>query len=323
MVKDNNSAKEMYTHYSSILDELGYFPIFSKGDEILYNAAKKSIHRLGESASKALLDHICSIYGLSEKELLTNYDLFEKSLYRVLKKGAEVILHDLKTELLVQAVLLDPSITISDIRNPRLAISDILQRINTTETLELVRKIPSRKHIAFLYKSESSKDKLLAAFFDMNNMAGLASRGLLRFKKPTNDDGLHYVNNIMLYEELLHEPRESELVTRRVADWIAKLNSSNKSQQQDNTNIESLRIATEDVMWWVRNGFTDYYLKLEKSLDRYLQNNLSVLCGYNFSNFSNEIIDGENIKMMISTHDYVILDESFVVYRSANVGDKG
>lgn len=100
--------------------------------------------------------------------------MFEKSLYRVLKKGAEVILLDLKTELLVQAVLLDPSITISDIRNPRLAISDILQRIHTTETLELIRKIPSRKHIAFLYKSESSKDKLVAAFFDMNNMTGLA-----------------------------------------------------------------------------------------------------------------------------------------------------
>lgn len=58
------------THYSSILDQLGYFPIYSKSDEILYKAAKKSIHRLGESASKALLDHICSIYGLSEKELL-------------------------------------------------------------------------------------------------------------------------------------------------------------------------------------------------------------------------------------------------------------
>ena len=63
----------------------------------------KSIERLGESASKALLDHICSINELSEKELLTNYDLLEKSLYRVLRKGAEVILRDLKRELLVQA----------------------------------------------------------------------------------------------------------------------------------------------------------------------------------------------------------------------------
>ncbi len=35
----------------------------------------------------------------------------------------------------------------------------------------------------------------------------------------------------MLYEELLQEPREYEVVAKRLADWIAKLNSSNKSRQ--------------------------------------------------------------------------------------------
>lgn len=90
--------------YSIVLDELGYFPLSSKAEEILYDVAKKSIERLGESASKALLDHICSINGLSEKELLTNYDLFEKSLYRVLRKGAAVIFLDIRRELLVHAV---------------------------------------------------------------------------------------------------------------------------------------------------------------------------------------------------------------------------
>jgi len=100
-----------FQQYSNVLDELGYFPLSSKSEAILYDAAKKSIERLGGSASKALLDHICSINGLSEKELLTNYDLFEKSLYRVLRKGAEVILHYLKRELLVQAILIDPNMT--------------------------------------------------------------------------------------------------------------------------------------------------------------------------------------------------------------------
>jgi hypothetical protein len=90
-----------------------------------------------------LLDHICSINGLSEKELLTNYDLFEKSLYRVLRKGAAVIFLDIRRELLVHAVLIDPNITISDSRNPLLAVGDILKRIRAVETLEFVRKIPS------------------------------------------------------------------------------------------------------------------------------------------------------------------------------------
>ncbi len=308
-----------FQQYSNVLDELGYFPLYSKADKILYDAAKKSIERLGESASKALLDHICSINGLSEKELLTNYDLFEKSLYRVLRTGSAVILHDIKRELLVRAVLIDPNITISDIRNPRLAVGDILKRIRVVETLEFVRKIPSHKHIAFLYRSENSKADILAAFFD-TKITVKATKGLLSSNKPTNDD-LSY----MSYEELLLEPREYEVVAKRLADWIAKLNSSNKSQQQqqqNNTDIATLRIATEDAMWWVRNGFTGYYMGFEKSMGKYLQDSVSVLCGYNISNVSNENIDSKNIKTMIAAHDHVILDESFVMFRAANMGEK-
>jgi hypothetical protein len=306
-----------FQQYSNVLDELGYFPLSSKSEAILYDAAKKSIERLGGSASKALLDHICSINGLSEKELLTNYDLFEKSLYRVLRKGAEVILHYLKRELLVQAILIDPNITISDIRNPRLAVGDILKRIRVVEALEFVRKIPSHKHIAFLYRDENSKDDILAAFFD-TQITGKATKGLLSSNKPTNDE-----LSFMSYKELLQEPpREYEVVAKKLADWIAKLNTSNKSQQQNNTDFTALRIATEDAMWWVRNGFTGYYMGFEKSMGRYLQDSVSVLCGYNISNVSNENIDSKNIKTMIAAHDYVILDESFVMFRAANMGDK-
>ena len=306
-----------FQQYSNVLDELGYFSLSSKAEEILYDVAKKSIERLGESASKALLDHICSVNGLSEKELLTNYDLFEKSLYRVLRKGAAVIFLDIRRELLVHAVLIDPNITISHIRNPLFAAGDILKRIRAVETLEFVRKIPSHMHIAFLYRNENSKDDLLAAFFD-TKITGKATKGFLASNKPTNDD-LSY----LLYEELLQEPhREYEVVAKRLDDRIAKLDSSNKSQQQNNTDIATLRIATEDAMWWVRNGFTGYYMGFEKSMGRYLQDSMSVLCGYNISNVSNESFDSKNIKTMIAAHDHVILDESFVMFRAANMGDK-
>ena len=213
--------------------------------------------------------------------------------------------------------MIDPNITISDIRNPRLAVGDILKRIRAVETLEFVRKIPSHMHVAFLYRNENSKDDILGAFFD-TKITGKATKGLLSSNKPTNDD-LSY----MLYEELLQEPpRDYEVVAKRLDDWIAKLNSSNKSQQQNNTDFATLRIATEDAMWWVRNGFTGYYMGFEKSMGRYLQDSVSVLCGYNISNVSNENIDSKNIKTMIAAHDYVILDESFVMFRAANMGDK-
>jgi len=297
--------------YPSILDELGYFQISSRAEQVLHDAAKKSIALLGETASKDLLAHISSISGFSESELLMNYDLLEKSLYNLLGKGAEVILHDIIRELLVQVVMIDPNITFSEIRNPRLGIADILRRINAVEVVEFVRNIPSHTHIAFLYTNDNSKNNILAAFFDTK--INSAAKGLFSFKKPANDY-VSCVNNIMLYEELLQEPREYELVVRRAADWIAKLNSSNQSQQ--NNDDSPTRIVCEDVMWFLRNGFTGYVLHSEKSCGRSLQDNMSSLCGYNISNVGNGHIDRESISTLISAHGYVILDEPFSLYRA-------
>ena len=302
-------------HYPRILDELGYFQISSKAEQVLHDAAKKSIALLGETASKDLLAHISSISGFSESELLMNYDLLEKSLYNLLGKGAEVILHDIRRELLVQVVLIDPYITISEIRNPRLGITDILRRIHAVEVVEFVRNIPSHTHIAFLYTNDNSKNNILAAFFDTKINAN-ASTALFLCKRPTNDY-VSYVKNIMLYEELLQEPREYEVFAKRLADWIAKLNSSNQSQQ--NNDDSPTRIVCEDVMWFLRNGFTGYVLHSEKSCGRSLQDNISSLCGYNISNVGNGYIDRESISTLISAHGYVILDEPFSLYRAPDL----
>ena len=302
-------------HYPRILDELGYFQISSKAEQVLHDAAKKSIALLGETASKDLLAHISSISGFSEGELLMNYDLLEKSLYNLLGKGAEVILHDIRRELLVQVVLIDPYITISEIRNPRLGITDILRRIHAVEVVEFVRNIPSHAHIAFLYTNDNSKNNIFAAFFDTKVNAN-ASTALFLCKRPTNDY-VSYVKNIMLYEELLQEPREYEVFAKRLADWIAKLNSSNQSQQ--NNDASPTWIASEDVLWWFRNGFADYALGFEKLCGRYLQDNMTSLCGYNISNVANRHIDRESISTLISAHGYVILDEPFSLYRAPDL----
>jgi hypothetical protein len=315
IILSNHSDKDVHIRqYPSVLDELGYFPISSKAEQILHDAAKKSIALLGEKAAKDLLEHISSFSGFSEGELLMNYDLLEKSLYNLFGKGAEVILHDLKRELLVQAVLIDANITVTEILNPRLGIGDILKRIHAVEVVEFVRNIPSHSHIAFLYTNDNSKNNILAAFFDtkINNVA----KGLFSFKKPDNDY-LSGVENIILYEELLQKPREYEVVVRRAADWLSKLNSGNKSQQ--NNDASPTRIACEDIMWFFRNGFSGYILRSEKSCGRYLQDNMSSLCGYNISNVSNGHIDRESISTLISAHGYVILDEPFSLYRAPDL----
>src|SRR2546428_13248533 len=117
----------------SILDELGYIPLTSKADQVLYDSVKEAFKVIGKMAYNALLDRACSTHGLSERELLTNYDLFEKSLYEIFDKVSFILLRELKKEMLIHAVTMDSRLTVSEILNPSLSIGDILKDIREVE----------------------------------------------------------------------------------------------------------------------------------------------------------------------------------------------
>jgi len=62
IILSNHSDKDVHIRqYPRVLDELGYFPISSKAEQILHDAANKSIALLGEKAAKDLLEHISSM----------------------------------------------------------------------------------------------------------------------------------------------------------------------------------------------------------------------------------------------------------------------
>jgi hypothetical protein len=88
-----------------LLDELGYVPINSKTEEILHEAVTRSFESLGNSACKALLNNMCSLHGLSDREVLTNYDLFEESLYDILGNTAQRVIRIIKRELFQISVI--------------------------------------------------------------------------------------------------------------------------------------------------------------------------------------------------------------------------
>jgi len=286
----------------TVFDELEYFPIISRLDKILYDSAKKSIERLGESVSKVLLDHICSVYGLSETELLTNYDLFEKSLCIILRKAADIILHDLKKEMLVHAVLMDPTITTRDILNPLLTVGDILKRIRAAETLEFIRNIPSHQHVAFLYNNEVDKDRVLSSFIGTDS-----PKGLLLSAKSTK---LNSDRSSRLYGELLKYQQDETL--KILSDRIANLYSLNTPK-----NNSAIRIVNEDAGWWLCNGSSNDHIRFEQSLGRCVEDNMSFLCAYNASKFDNSYL-----KTIIGWHGYVIVDEPFTVYKVGQGGGR-
>jgi hypothetical protein len=60
-----------------------------------------------EHTSKIVLHHLCSVCKLSERELIANYDIFEKASDMVFNYSARIILASIKKEILIKALVLD------------------------------------------------------------------------------------------------------------------------------------------------------------------------------------------------------------------------
>jgi hypothetical protein len=296
--------------YLSILDELRYLPTVYLSDRVLHDSIRHSLESIGKSYSNALLHNMCSLYGLSENELLTNYDLFEKSLYRILGKAGQPIIGSIKAEMLRYAIMNGSEFTATDILDPNLTVSYVLKDIQDTETFAFVRNVPSCSHIAFLYTNEIAKNKILSEFFDPKTTEDHEAPplGLISIKTPkklTAD-----LLNIS-YDELLNKTSKDKS-KERLAAWIGYVHSFNRSQRFPT------RIAEEDATLWLKNGFSPLDdLQLEQMFStQTCDNNMSILCAFDISKIAESDINSI-MKSIISAHDYVILDEPPLVYTRA------
>jgi hypothetical protein len=305
MKMSNNSLKQTF-RCLSILDKLGYFSVASNVDKILYKSISDSLEQIGKSFSKALIHNMCSLHGLSENELFTNYDLFEKTLNSTVGEGAAArILNKIKKELLSHAILNGSSLTTRDILNPELTISDILKNTSDKEVMRFVSEVPEHTHILFLYRNESSKDELLSAFFDPTKTANAPT--CLLSAKPR--DGL--VSNNILYDELFEEfssGADRAQLSIKLYDWLSKLCLSNGPRKKTTT-----RIAEEDATCWLKKGLSKELIMLEQKASKYIDGNLTILCGFNISKLTDEEIN-TMMETIISSHGYVIIDEPLRIY---------
>ena len=295
--------------YLSILDELRYIPTVYLSDRALHDSIMHSLESIGKSYSNALLHNMCSLYGLSENELLTNYDLFERSLYRILGKAGQPIIGSIKAEMLRYAIMNGSEFTATEILDPTVTVSYVLKDIQDTETYAFVRKVPSCEHIAFLYTNEIAKNKIFSEFFhpQTGEDHDAPPLGLVSIKTPKISADLYNIS----YDELLNET--SMLRAKEgLAAWIGYVHSFNKSQRFPT------RIAEEDATLWLKNGFSAHEdLQLEQMFStQTCDNNISILCAFDISKIAESDINSI-MKSIISAHDCVILDDPPVVYTKA------
>lgn len=166
--------------YLSILDELQYITSISVSDRILHDSIKNSLESVGKSYSKVLLHNMCSFYGLSENELLTNYDLFERSLYRILGKAAQPLIGCVKVEMLRYAIMNGSEITATDILNPMLTVSYVLKDIHDREVFDFVRYVPSCELCCqitffFTYKKYETQTSVCSLPSDLTHLCHVIS----------------------------------------------------------------------------------------------------------------------------------------------------
>jgi hypothetical protein len=296
--------------YLSVLDELRYLPTVYLSDRALHDSIKDSLETVFRSFSIVLLHKMCSLYGLSENELLTNYDLFERSLCRILGKAGQPIIGRIKAEMLRYAVMNGSEITATDILDPKLTVSYVLKDIKDTETFAFVRNVPSCQHIAFLYTNEFSKNKILSEFFHHKTAEypEAPPLGLISLKTPTKLNADLF--NIS-YDELLNETTKDR-AKKRLDAWIGHVHSFNKSQ------CLPTRIAEEDATLWLKNGFSpEEDLQVEHMFSTHTcDNNMSILCAFDISKIAESDINSM-MRSIISAHDCVILDEPPAVYTRA------
>jgi hypothetical protein len=176
-------------------------------------------------------------------------------------------------------------------------INQMLSEIHEAEMLESrVRNIPKNEHAIFLWEDETFLDVVLSEFFDPR-ATGDAPKGLFSVRPSTFES----VNNLV-QEDVSGLDRYAAI--RKIRAWMAEVHSSNQ------TNLPT-RIAVEDYSWLLQDGFAKGLASLEQSIGRRVNQNMTILCGYNAS----KLTELKTLETMISFHGYAILDQPFRAYR--------
>ena len=149
-----DSTRHTSRRVLNVIDRVGYIPVTFDANLLLYTSVKSALEaNMDRPSSFSMIDHLCSVSGLTEKELLTNKDLFEKSLNITFdgnKKAVDVVLQWVKMEMLKQIKIKGSNHFKGETLDPKLTIDDILLQVSSQQVYRFIRKLPSHKHVHFL-----------------------------------------------------------------------------------------------------------------------------------------------------------------------------
>jgi hypothetical protein len=167
----------------NFIESSGYIYGNQKTDIIIREIILNVLDRIGRSYSKALIYQICNLYGLSQNELLSNYELFEKSLTRVLGKTGFPIILRIKKELLKYFVVNKLEISVKDILDPSFNVPKIIEKLVESNNYQSISETLNKpNNIIFLFFSNDKyMEKIIKNLIKVSEEMRDVRRVIIRF----------------------------------------------------------------------------------------------------------------------------------------------
>ncbi len=154
---------------------------------------------------------------------------------------------------------------------------------------KMLENFHGHEHIALFYNTKKFRNKIFDIFF--------------KLAKQTNTPSLCYcksnssviADEILQYDELLDD--KNELNMKLVINKAIDTRSKNKSDFPT-------RLGGEDSTWYIDNGYFSEHQKFESLLGTTLENDFSVICGYDLKN-----ITKSQLTSVIKFYGFAIFEE--------------
>jgi hypothetical protein len=309
----------------NLIENNGFIYRNQKTDIVIRDTILNVLSRIGKSYSKALIYQICSLYGLSQNELLTNYELFENSLTRVLGKTGYPIILRIKKELLKYLILNKFEISTKEILDPSLDVPQIISKLSESYNYDLIFENlndNNRNHMILL---SNNNDKHIERIISNLIQISKNIRDIKRVVIVLQDqfDEKKYFKSVP-HIDIYHL---NDMISSSFKDKFFKLDNNYNNNidhlinfdQFDNSNIQVFCFIDIQIL----NQFNNYKILkiLEDKFEKLYNFNkiTQICCIYDVSNFYTKEYELQLLRDFINHHDMVVVDEPLVMYQKFDI----
>ena len=303
----------------NLIENSGYIYRNQKTDIVIRDIILNVLNRIGKYYSKALIYQICSLYGLSQNELLSNYELFENSLTRVLGKTGYPIILRIKKELLKYLILNKFEISTKDILDPSFNVPQIIDKLSESYNYQLISEnLNNKRNHMILLSSNDDKhiEKIITNLVQISKSRDIKRVVIVlhdqfdekRYFRSVPDIDIYYMNDIFSssssFENFFKHNNKIDLIN---------------FEQFNNTNIQVFCFIDIQIL----RQFNNYKILkiLEDKFEQLYNLNeiIQICCIYDVSNFYTKEYEIKLLRDFINHHNMVIIDEPLVMYQKFDI----